>query len=49
MSTDLIDLEWGWLLLFAGVALLLAVAVVGYLEGRAAKSSPADKESAPPQ
>jgi hypothetical protein len=51
LSTDLIDLEWGWLLLFAGVILLLAVAVVGYLETRAGEPSPApaDEESPPPQ
>jgi hypothetical protein len=50
LSADLIDLEWGWLVLFAGVILLLAVAVVGYLETRAGKPSPApaDEES-PPQ
>lgn len=45
LSTDLVDLEWGWFLLFAGVILLLVVTFAGYQDSKTEKAERApDKE-----
>lgn len=49
LSIDLVDLEWGWFLLFAGVILLLVVAFAGYQDSKVekAKNVPDKEDWAP--